>query len=102
MSVNLAELINGMKEEKKKSHDQRIEERQEHIRLTKERLVFEQAREEREKEADILSKKRLKMEQSREDGEIMSMNTSNMSPMRKIYFCSRQMEIIEKRTVIPI
>jgi lysyl-tRNA synthetase class I len=81
----LAEVVNDMKEEKKKSHDQRIEERQEYIRLTKERLVFEQSREEREKEAD-LSKKRLEMEQSREDREIMSMNTSNMSPMKKIIF----------------
>jgi hypothetical protein len=81
----LVEVVNDMKEEKKKSHDQRIEERQEYIRLTKERLVFEQSREEREKEAD-LSKKRLEMEQSREDREIMSMNTSNMSPMKKIIF----------------
>jgi len=63
----LAEVVNDMKEEKKKSHDQRIEERQEYIRLTKERLVFEQSREEREKEAD-LSKKRLEMEQSRGQG----------------------------------
>jgi hypothetical protein len=42
------------------------------------------------------------MEQSREDREIMSMDTSNMSPMRKTYFYSRQMEIIEQCTVIPI
>jgi hypothetical protein len=41
MSANLAEVINGMKEENKKSQDQRIEERQEYIRLTKEMLVFE-------------------------------------------------------------
>jgi hypothetical protein len=61
----LAEVVNDMKEEKKKSHDQRIEERQEYIRLTKERLVFEQSREERE---------------------IMSIDTSNMSPMKKIIF----------------
>jgi hypothetical protein len=86
MFANLAEVINDMKEEKKKSHDQRIEERQEYIHLTKERLVFEQAREEREKETDLLSKKMLEMEQSREDREIMSMDTSNMSPMKKIIF----------------
>jgi hypothetical protein len=66
MSANLAEVINGMKEEKKKSHDQRIEERQEYIRLTKERLVFEQLREKRGKVANLLSKKRLEMEQLKE------------------------------------
>jgi hypothetical protein len=32
----------------------------------------------------------------------MSMDTNNMSPMKKSYFRSRQMEIIEKRMVIPI
>jgi hypothetical protein len=32
----------------------------------------------------------------------MSMDTSSMSPMKKAYFCSRQMETIEKRMVIPI
>jgi len=41
MTTNLAEVVNDIKEEKKKSRDQRIEERQEYIRLTKERLVFE-------------------------------------------------------------
>jgi hypothetical protein len=143
MSANLVEVVNDIKEEKKKSRDQRIEDRQEYIRLTKERLVFEQSREEMEKEANLLCKKRLEMEQSREemekeaniiskkrlemeqsrevreqeanllrkkklemeqlreDREIMSMDTSNMSPMRKAYFRSRQMEVIEKRMVIP-
>jgi hypothetical protein len=42
------------------------------------------------------------MEQSREDREIMSMDISNMSPMKKANFCSCQMEIIEKHMVIPI
>jgi len=123
MFANLAEVVNDIKEEKKKSRDQRIEERQEYIRLTKERLVFEKSREEMEKETNLLSKKRLEMEQSREeiekeanllrkkklemeqsreDREIMSMDTSNMSPMKKAYFRSRQIEIIEKRMVIPI
>lgn len=68
MSANLTKVVNDMKEEKKKSHDQRIEERQEYILLTKERLVFEQMREEREKEADLLSKKRLEMELERGKG----------------------------------
>jgi gamma-glutamylcysteine synthetase len=107
MFANLAKVVNDMKEENKKSHDQRIEERQEYILLTKERLVFEQMREEREKETNLLSKKRLEMEQSREvreqeanllrkkrlemeqsreDREIMSMDTGNMSPMKKIIF----------------
>jgi hypothetical protein len=67
MSANLAEVINDIKEEKKKSRDQRIEERKEYIRLTKERLVFEQSREEMEKEANLLSKKSHEMEQSREE-----------------------------------
>jgi len=67
MSANLAEVVNDIKEEKKKSRDQRIEERQEYIHLTKERLVFEQSREEMEKEANLLSKKSHEMEQSREE-----------------------------------
>jgi len=83
MSANLVEVVNDMKEEKKKYHDQRIEEQQKYIRLTKERLLFEQSREEREKEVDLLSKKMLEMEQSREDRKIRSMDTSNMSPMKK-------------------
>jgi hypothetical protein len=66
MSSNLVEVVNDMMEEKKKSHDQRIEERQEYIRLTKERLVFEQLREKRGKVANLLSKKRLEMEQLKE------------------------------------
>jgi Na+-translocating ferredoxin:NAD+ oxidoreductase RnfC subunit len=72
MSANLVEVVNDMKEEQQK-----------YIRLTKERLLFEQSREEREKEVDLLSKKMLEMEQSREDRKIMSMDTSNMSPMKK-------------------
>jgi hypothetical protein len=70
--------------------------------LSKKRLEMEQSREEIEKEANLLRKKKLEMEQSREDREIMSMDTSNMSPMKKAYFRSRQIEIIEKRMVIPI
>lgn len=58
MSTNLAEVVNDIKEEKKKSRDQRIEDRQEYIRLTKERLVFEQSREEMEKETNVHSKKK--------------------------------------------
>jgi hypothetical protein len=65
MSSNLVEVVNDMMEEKKKSHDQRIEERQEYIRLTKERLVFEQLKEVREQEVNLLSKKMLEMEQLR-------------------------------------
>jgi len=68
----------------------------------KKRLEMEQSREVREQVANLLSKKKLEMEQSREDREIMSMDTSNMSPIKKAYFRSRQMEIIEKRMVIPI
>jgi len=70
--------------------------------LSKKRLEMEQSREVREQEANLLRKKKLEMEQSREDREIMSMDTSNMSPMKKAYFRSRQIEIIEKRMVIPI
>jgi len=47
---------------------------------------MEQSREVREQEANLLRKKRLEMEQSREDREIMSMDTGNMSPMKKIIF----------------
>ncbi|GLT71777.1 hypothetical protein SLA2020_437730 [Shorea laevis] len=104
MSSNLAEVVSEIKEDKKKSHEQRMEERQEFIRLTKERLEMElemeQSREEREHEANRVNKNRLEVERSREDREIMSMDTSNMSPMRKEYFRSRQMEIIEKRRVM--
>lgn len=79
MSLNLKEVINDMKENVKKSQDKRMEERQEIIRLTKERLVFDQSREEREKEANLLKRKRLEIE-------IMGMDTSNMLPIKKEYF----------------
>jgi hypothetical protein len=41
-------------------------------------------------------KERLEMDQTREEVEIISMDTSNMPPMRQKYFHLRQMEIIEK------
>lgn len=63
---------------------------------------MEHSREVREQEANLLRKKKLEIEQSREDREIMSMDTSNMSPMKKAYFRLHQIEIIEKRMVIPI
>ncbi|KAE7999570.1 hypothetical protein FH972_003982 [Carpinus fangiana] len=68
-----------MKENEKKSQDKRTEERQEIIRLTKERLVFEQSSEEREKEANLLKRQRLEIE-------MMGVDTSNMLPIKKEYF----------------
>jgi hypothetical protein len=75
MPSNLVEVVNAMKKENQKSHDERNEEWQEIIHFTKEKL---------------------EMELSKEKRKIMNMDTNSMPPMQREYFHSCQIEIIEK------